>query len=45
MAAERTIACSACGTEVAPEVPEYYIELECFRIISERGKDAPGQLV
>jgi len=41
MPAELPIVCAACGTEVAPDVPEYYVELECFRIISEREDKTP----
>jgi predicted RNA-binding Zn-ribbon protein involved in translation (DUF1610 family) len=41
MTAEPTIVCASCGAEISSEVPEYYVELECFRIIRERGKDVP----
>jgi hypothetical protein len=41
MTAEPTIVCASCGAEVTSEVPEYYIELECFRMIRERGEDVP----
>jgi len=29
--------CACCGVKISPEVPDYYIELECFRMISEQG--------
>lgn len=38
---DHKIVCAACGAEVAADVPAYYIELECFRMISERGEDVP----
>jgi DNA-directed RNA polymerase subunit RPC12/RpoP len=38
---ERTYTCAHCGAEVSPEVPEYFIELECFRIIDEREGETP----
>lgn len=41
MTAERTIICLSCSAEITSEVPEYYIELECFRMISERGEEVP----
>ncbi len=34
---EGTIRCACCGALVSPEVPEYYIEIESFRLLSERG--------
>jgi len=36
-----TINCPSCGAEITSDVPEYYVELECFRMISERGQDTP----
>ena len=41
MSVNRNFTCSLCGAAISPEVPEYFIELECFRIISERGGDVP----
>lgn len=41
MTAEPTIVCASCGAEVTSQVPEYYIELECFRKIREHGKSVP----
>lgn len=38
---ENAIVCRSCGMEVTRDVPEYYIELECFRIIKARGEEAP----
>lgn len=33
--------CECCGTEISPQAPEFYVELECFRLISERGEYVP----
>ena len=41
MSAENDLICRSCGAEVAPDVPEYYIEIECFRLIKERGEKTP----
>ena len=37
----RNFICSLCGAEVSSEVPEFFIELECFRIISECEGEIP----
>ena len=37
----RNFICSLCGAEISPDVPEFFIELECFRIIREREGDIP----
>ena len=41
MSAGHTFTCAHCGAEVLPEVPEYFIELECFRIIQAREEKIP----
>lgn len=41
MPAGHTIICASCGAEIAPDVPEYFIELECFRLIRQRGEEVP----
>ena len=41
MSSEPVIVCPSCGAEVSREAPEYYVELECFRIIAEQGQDVP----
>ncbi len=41
MSPEQKLVCALCGAEISPEVPEYFIELECFRIMSERGEQVP----
>ena len=41
MSSEHDIVCGACGTQITPEAPEYYVELECFRLISEREDRVP----
>ena len=41
MCSEHVITCASCGAEISCDVPEYFIELECFRIISEREEEIP----
>jgi hypothetical protein len=41
MSADRTLTCAYCGAEISPEVPEYFIELESFRLISESEGKTP----
>ena len=41
MSAGHTLVCPACGSDITPDVPEYFIELECFRLIQRRGAKAP----
>lgn len=41
MSPDHKLACAFCGVEISPEVPEYFIELECFRLISESGGETP----
>ncbi|UCD58795.1 MAG: hypothetical protein JSV16_06730 [Candidatus Hydrogenedentota bacterium] len=41
MSADHVFTCACCGSEIGAEVPEYYIELECFRLMSEREERLP----
>jgi hypothetical protein len=41
MPAENTTNCRACGIEVSSKVPEYYVELECFRKINKSEEQPP----
>ncbi len=41
MRADNIMVCNSCGVEMKPDVPEYFVELECFRIINGRGKEMP----
>ena len=41
MTVEDAIACQSCGVEIPSDVPEYYIELERYRIIKARGEKPP----
>jgi hypothetical protein len=38
---DSVIKCVCCGVSVAPEVPEYFIELECFRLMTELSGQIP----
>jgi len=33
--------CDCCGAQISPDVPAYFIELECYRLLSERGQPVP----
>jgi hypothetical protein len=33
--------CACCGAEIPVEVPEYYIEIQSFRLMSERIEKVP----
>ena len=41
MPGERVSACSCCGARIETQVPEYYIELECFRLLNQQGREIP----
>jgi hypothetical protein len=41
MSGDRIFACACCGAEIAPEVPKYFVELECLRLIREREEKVP----
>ena len=41
MAADDVFTCSSCGAEITPEVPDYFIELESFRLMNEREEKMP----
>ena len=38
---QREVKCACCGASVTPDVPEYFVEIESFRLMSERGQDIP----
>jgi ribosomal protein L32 len=33
--------CACCGVFVTPEVPEYFVEIESFRLMAERNQSVP----
>ncbi len=33
--------CACCGAQITPQVPEYFVELECFRLLNERKGSVP----
>ncbi|RJP17792.1 MAG: hypothetical protein C4520_15595 [Candidatus Abyssobacteria bacterium SURF_5] len=35
------VQCGCCGALVAPEVPQYFFEIECFRLLAERNREIP----
>jgi hypothetical protein len=35
------VRCACCGEAVRPEVPEYFIEIESFRLMAERNLQMP----
>lgn len=41
MDTDRVISCASCGSEISPKVPEYFIEIESFRLMNERGEQIP----
>ena len=41
MPAEKPPVCAACAAEITTDVPEYFIELECFRLLDEREEKVP----
>ena len=41
MASDVNPTCSFCGAKIVPQVPEYYMELECFRLMSTRLETVP----
>ena len=41
MSLEREITCGSCGAKVSREVPEYFVELECFRLMADRQEEIP----
>ena len=41
MPTEKPSACAICGAETTADVPEYFIELECFRLMEERTGKVP----
>ncbi len=41
MSLGREITCGSCGAEVSREIPEYFVELECFRLMADRQEKMP----
>jgi DNA-directed RNA polymerase subunit RPC12/RpoP len=41
MVADQTPKCASCSAQISAEVPEYYVELESFRLMSERIEKLP----
>jgi len=41
MSLEREIMCGSCGARVSRAVPEYFVELECFRFMADRQETIP----
>ena len=41
MPESETVRCGCCSASVTPQVPEYYAEIESFRLMAERNESVP----
>lgn len=41
MSGDTAKVCQSCGAQITQEAPEYFIELECYRLINERRGTVP----